>query len=214
MPIIMILIRLVITTTTGRLTHLTGKQCSKSLNCFKTIIQFMDAARYTRRTRKLSATTKVAAYIVTVPTDHSSNHCVNAFTNVSGCLHPQLGQLGDNGDDYRRWQQRMRSHRRRDHSVGGGNTRSSSTSDRRRNSSRHNDNSRNRNYHGGNTHAPSKKYFRKNGKGDYQHGSPHNNGNTALLQLGQYARNTGIAPRSLTVYQPNNGTPPAPASAG
>ena len=147
-------------------------------------------------------------------TNRSFKHCVNAFINVSGCLNPQLGQLGDNGDAYRRWQQRMRSHRRRDHSVGGGNTRSSSTSDRRRNSSRHNDNSRNRNNHGGNTHAPSRNYSRNNGQGDYQHGPPHNNGNTAPLQLGQDARNTGTAPQSLTVYQPNNGTPPAPASAG
>ena len=36
-------------------------------------------------------------------TDHSFKHCVNAFTSVSGCLNPQLGQPGDNGDAHRRW---------------------------------------------------------------------------------------------------------------
>ena len=112
----------------------------------------------------------------------------------------------------------MRSHRRRDDSVGGQNTRSSSKPDRRRNDSRHNDNSRNRNNRITEaTHTRlrgSMCQVRNNGQGDYQHGSPHDTGNTARPQLGQDARNTGTAPQPLTVHQPNNGTPPAPASAG
>ena len=62
-------------------------------------------------------------------TDHSFKGCPQPFINCSGCLNPHLGQLGDDGEAYRRWQQCMRSHERRD-------TRSSSSSDRRRNSSR------------------------------------------------------------------------------
>ena len=58
-------------------------------------------------------------------TDQSFKRCSQLFINGSGCLNPHLGQLGDNGEAYRRWPQRMRSYRRRD-------TRSSS-SDRRRN---------------------------------------------------------------------------------
>ena len=144
-------------------------------------------------------------------TDHSFKHCPQAFINGSGCLNPQLGQLGDNGDAYRRWQQRMRSHRRRDNSVGGGTTRSSSSSDRRRNSSRRHDNNRSRNNHGGNTHEPSRNNSRNNGQGNY--GSYNqNNGHNAPLPLEQDARKTGNA-QSLTVYQPSNGTPPGPASA-
>ena len=144
-------------------------------------------------------------------TDHSLKFCSLPFANRSGCLNPQLGTLGDNGDAYRRWQQRMRSHRSRNHSVGGENTRSSSTSDRRKNSSRHQNNNRSRS-NGGNTHAPPRNNWNNNGQGNYNQNSP-NSGNNAPLQLGQDARNTGSAPQSLTVYQPNQGTPPAPASA-
>ena len=61
---------------------------------------------------------------------------------------------------------------------------------------------------------PSRNNARNNGQGGYRHGSPHNTGNTAPLQLGQGARNAATAHQPLTVYQPNNGTPPAPASAG
>ena len=32
---------------------------------------------------------------------------LNLFLNRSGRVNPQLGQLGDNGEAYRRWQQRV-----------------------------------------------------------------------------------------------------------
>ena len=51
-----------------------------------------------------------------------------------------------------------------------------------------------------------------NEQGNYNYGSSSNAGGHAPL-LGQDARNAGNMPQSLTVYQPNNGTPPAPASA-
>ena len=116
-------------------------------------------------------------------TDHSFKRCPQPFINGSGCLNPHLGQLGDNVDAYRRWQQRMRSYQRR-------HTRSSS-SDRSRNSSLSNDNNRNRNNHGGNPHEPPRNNSRNNGQGNHNYGSSSNAGAHAPLLLGQDARNTG-----------------------
>ena len=129
--------------------------------------------------------------------DHSFRACAQHFLNRSGCLNPQLGQLGDNGDACRRWQQRMRSHRIR------------GNSDRRRNSSRQFDHNCNRNNHGGNTHEPPRNNSRNFGQVPYNQGPPNNTGNQAPSQLGGDARNTGNAPQPPTVYLPNNGTPPA-----
>ena len=42
---------------------------------------------------------------------HSFRNCRHPFINASGCLNPELGQLGDD-DAYRRWQARMTSYRR------------------------------------------------------------------------------------------------------
>ena len=42
---------------------------------------------------------------------HSFRNCRHPFINASGCLNPELGQLGDD-DVYRRWQARMTSYRR------------------------------------------------------------------------------------------------------
>ena len=41
---------------------------------------------------------------------HSFRNCRHPFINASGCLNPELGQLGDD-DAYRRWQARMTSYR-------------------------------------------------------------------------------------------------------
>ena len=38
--------------------------------------------------------------------NHSFKHCWHSFIDASGCLNPELGQLGDD-DAYRRWQARM-----------------------------------------------------------------------------------------------------------
>ena len=43
--------------------------------------------------------------------NHSFKHCRHSFINASGCLSPELGQLGDD-DAYRRWQARMTCYRR------------------------------------------------------------------------------------------------------
>ena len=42
---------------------------------------------------------------------HSSKNCRHPFINASGCLDPELGQIGHD-DAYRRWQARMTSYRR------------------------------------------------------------------------------------------------------
>ena len=42
---------------------------------------------------------------------HSFRNSRHPFINASGCLNPELGQLGDD-DAYRRWQARMTSYRR------------------------------------------------------------------------------------------------------
>ena len=42
---------------------------------------------------------------------HSLRNCRHPFINASGCLNPELGQLGDD-DVFRRWQARMVSYRR------------------------------------------------------------------------------------------------------
>ena len=144
-------------------------------------------------------------------TDHSLKHCTQPFTNSSGCLNPQLGQLGDNGDGFCRWQQRMRSYRRRENNIGNGNTRTSPPSNRRNTSSRYQDNNA-RNNHGGKTHAPSRHNSRHQGQGNYRHGSsPHDAGRYPPSQLGQDARNSGNSNQSLTVFRPNSGPPAAAA---
>ena len=77
-------------------------------------------------------------------TDHSFRNCAQSFINASGCINPQLGQLGDNGETFRRWKRRMLSYRRSNH-VGGENTRSSLSLHRHKNSSRRYDNNRRNN---------------------------------------------------------------------
>ena len=47
---------------------------------------------------------------------HSLRQCWHPFINASGCLNPDLGQLGDDGEAYRRWQTRMNRYRREDKS--------------------------------------------------------------------------------------------------
>ena len=42
---------------------------------------------------------------------HSFGNCTHPFITASGCLNPELGQLGDHDAD-RRWQARMTSYRR------------------------------------------------------------------------------------------------------
>ena len=42
---------------------------------------------------------------------HSFRNCRHPFINASGCLNPELGQLGDD-NAYRRWQARMTTYRR------------------------------------------------------------------------------------------------------
>ena len=115
--------------------------------------------------------TKVAVGTVTVAITRLSD-APNLLSMVAAAINLHLGQLGDNGDAYRRWQQRMRSYQRRD-------TRSSSSSDRRRNSSRRNDNNRNRNNHGGNPHERPRNNSRNNGQGNYKYGSSPNAGSHA-----------------------------------
>ena len=42
---------------------------------------------------------------------HSYRNCRHPFSNASGCLNPELGQLGDD-NSYRRWRSRMTSYHR------------------------------------------------------------------------------------------------------
>ena len=80
-------------------------------------------------------------------TDHSFRNYAESFINASGCINPQLGQLGDNGESYRCWQRRMLSYRGPNH-LDGENARSSPSSHRRKSSSRrYNNNHRNNNGH-------------------------------------------------------------------
>ena len=45
-------------------------------------------------------------------TSHSFKQRSHPFINTSGCINSELGQLGDNGAAYRRWQERMLRYRR------------------------------------------------------------------------------------------------------
>ena len=119
-----------------------------------------------------------------------------------------LGSIGDTGEAYRRWQQRMRSHQRRD-------TRSLFSSDRRKCSSRRNDKSCNRNNHRGNLHEPPRNNSRNNGQGNYNQPTVllPKAGSHGPFYLGQDARNASNITQSPTVCQPNNGTPLSTASA-
>ena len=53
---------------------------------------------------------------------HSFKRCKHPFTKASRGIDPELGQLGDNGDAYRRWQIRMLSYRRGNETGGAGNS--------------------------------------------------------------------------------------------
>ena len=44
----------------------------------------------------------------------SLQQCRRSFVDASGCLNPDFGQLGDDGEAYRRWQPRMIQYRRED----------------------------------------------------------------------------------------------------
>ena len=120
-------------------------------------------------------------------------NCTQPFINASGYTNSQLGQLGDIGKTYRRWQRRMLSYRRPSR-IGGENTRSLSSSHRCKTSSRRCDNNcRNRNGHFnvGRTHHVASQLQYDNG------GGPQGGGPTA---------------NSLTIFQPQQGRPPAPSS--
>lgn len=70
--------------------------------------------------------------------DHSMKHCPEVFTNSSGLLNPDLGLLNDGSQAFRRWQNRMRSYRRKSASSGPTSSqrgRRSNNSSQRRNSS-------------------------------------------------------------------------------
>lgn len=43
---------------------------------------------------------------------HNMRQCTLPFTNSTGLLNPELGELHDNGDAFHRWQRRMQSYRR------------------------------------------------------------------------------------------------------
>jgi len=47
---------------------------------------------------------------------HSLRQCRHPFLNLSGILNPDLGTLGDDGEAFRRWQERMIRHRRENNS--------------------------------------------------------------------------------------------------
>ena len=158
-------------TNAGRLTHLTGTVFQVS-GSFNTDDPLLWKPLFTPEARAQAFRDNKGRCLNCHGTDHSFKRCPQPFINGSGCLNPRLGQLGDNGQAYRRWQQRMRSYQRRD-------TRSSSSSDRRRNSSRRNDNNRNRNNHGGNPHEPPRNNSRNNGQGNYSYGSSPNAGSHA-----------------------------------
>ena len=66
---------------------------------------------------------------------HSLRQCSQQFITVSGCLNPDLGQLVDDGEAYRRWEARMNRHRREDKSSRS-NKRSYKQNRRRRGNSR------------------------------------------------------------------------------
>ena len=126
-------------------------------------------------------------------TDHSFRNCTEPFINASGgCMSPQLGQLGDNGETYRRWQRRMQSYRRPNR-VGGENTRSSPSSHYRKSSSRRHNNRRN-------SSGPSNPGQSRHDASQHQHGNAGG------------AQNVGQAVNALTVFQPQQGVPPAPSS--
>ena len=66
---------------------------------------------------------------------HSLRQCRHPFINASGCLNPDLGQVGDDGEAYRRWQARMNRCRRQDKSSRS-NKQSNNQNRRRRGNSR------------------------------------------------------------------------------
>ena len=87
--------------------------------------------------------------------DHSMKHCPAPFTNSSGLLNPELGELHDKSDAFRRWQGRMRSYRRKPYTgsgAGGGRNKRHSSSSRRNHAGdyRNNGNSQNDGRNNGN----------------------------------------------------------------
>lgn len=142
----------------------------------------MDATERSRR--NISSTwyfgTTRAAVSNCHGTDFSFKNCQQPCTNASGFLKPQLGQLGDNGETYSRWQRRMLSHHRSNY-AGDGNARSSSSSQRRRHTSRRNYNTNNRRTDSRHTNV-----------GKSQHDNQHcNAGRYPPLQLGQHDAQSG-----------------------
>ena len=105
---------------------------------------------------------------------------------------PSLANMATNGETYRRWQRRMQSYRRPTY-VGGENTRSPPFSHHCKTSSCRYNNRRNNSEH--------------SNPGQSRHdASQHPHGNAGGVQHG------GPAVNASTVFQPQQGVPPAPSS--
>ena len=84
---------------------------------------------------------------------HSMRVCSSDFINTFGLLNPLLGELRDDGQAFRRWQQRMRSFRR-EQSRGRSQSRPHSGKQTKRNNNRHNNNRGNQQrHHGSSAHS-------------------------------------------------------------
>ena len=125
-------------------------------------------------------------------TSHSFKQCQHPFINASGCINPELGQLGDNGDAYRRWQDRMLRYRR-GNKIGGG----------AGNGSRK-----------GRRHRSGRQHGNGNSRNDYSHNSGRRSqdarsGHTQQHSDSGYGQHTNSS--ALTVH---HSAPPSPAPSG
>lgn len=148
-------------------------------------------------------------------TDHSQKACSKSFLTTSGILNPALGQLNDDGQAYRQWQQRMLSYRRGqyernlerssnryDNNRRGNNTNRSGNSNNSRSNYNHS-----RNYRGDN--GRSNNWRHSNGR-NYDNGNRHSPGQ----QFRQQRIEPAPSSSALTVHTPatNTSAPAAPAN--
>ena len=100
---------------------------------------------------------------------HSLTQRRRPFINASACLNPDLGQLGDDGEAYRRWQARMIRYRREDKP-------SRSNKKNQKHNSRRRGNSGRQPQSQGQHHTHNDGYSTHAGLGNQQSGSGHHDG--------------------------------------
>ena len=127
--------------------------------------------------------------------DHSMKFCRSPFLNTSGVMNPELGLRNDNSEAFRRWQNRMKSHRRDPVESGSSNHKRNK---RYNNSSHRRSSSGNSRSHGYNQN-----------RGNFQQSAgQQNNQSTALALHPQQQSNTTSTASGVMVSTNNNARQP------